>query len=366
VVASEAGVEEAGSSSFVDEQQELFSRGFSFSGYERDLLSLNLGDGHFLNISGVSGVDSITDGRATVFADFDDDGDTDVFLNTIQGSSRLLFRNQVGAENGHLRITLEGTVSGRDAFGAVVRVKSAAGTQTKIKTGGTGYLAQSDPRLLFGLGTSESVSAVKVTWPSGLVQSFGPMPAHSSWKLVEGRKEPIAVHEKATSLPDPISEEERALAGIRVRRGDRLPEAPVLSLDGEERMLAADIGQPHWTLINIWATWCESCRHEMPILAELQREMGADQLQVIGLSIDGADQAEKVAAFVAEHRIPYRIEIATPEAVELFFDSEQLVVPLSVLVGSDGTVVEVLPGWSARIEQRLREAIGTEDAGDDQ
>ncbi len=41
----------------------IFKKGFSFSGYERDLLSLNLGDGSFLDVSGISGIDSISDGR---------------------------------------------------------------------------------------------------------------------------------------------------------------------------------------------------------------------------------------------------------------------------------------------------------------
>ncbi len=59
-------------------RRELLATGFSFSGYERDQLMLNLGEGKFLDISGVSGMDSITDGRGAVFADFDNDGDLDV------------------------------------------------------------------------------------------------------------------------------------------------------------------------------------------------------------------------------------------------------------------------------------------------
>ena len=46
----------------------IFQEGFSFSGYERDHLEWNLGRGEYLNISGVSGIDSISDGRGAVFA----------------------------------------------------------------------------------------------------------------------------------------------------------------------------------------------------------------------------------------------------------------------------------------------------------
>ena len=123
----------------------MFGQGFSFSGYERDPLYLNLGGKKFTDISGVSGIDSITDGRAGVFADFDNDGDLDVFSTTIQHQSHLLFRNNVGQDNNYLRIGLEGDAkTGLDAFGAVVRVKTSAGILTKIKSGGSGFISQHD------------------------------------------------------------------------------------------------------------------------------------------------------------------------------------------------------------------------------
>jgi hypothetical protein len=131
----------------------MFGQGFSFSGYERDPLYLNLGGKKFTDISGVSGIDSITDGRAGVFADFDNDGDLDVFSTTIQNQAHLLFRNNVGQDNNFLRVALEGgKETGRDAFGAVVRVKTSAGTLTKIKSGGSGFISQHDPRLLVRSG----------------------------------------------------------------------------------------------------------------------------------------------------------------------------------------------------------------------
>ncbi|HEX8119261.1 MAG TPA: VCBS repeat-containing protein, partial [Pyrinomonadaceae bacterium] len=113
-----------------DQDRLMFGEGFSFSGYERDPLYMNTGAKKFVDISGVSGIDSITDGRASVFADFDNDGDLDVFMTSIQGESHHLFRNNVGQENNYLRVVLEGAgaeTGGREAFGAVVRVKTSAG-----------------------------------------------------------------------------------------------------------------------------------------------------------------------------------------------------------------------------------------------
>ena len=161
-MASQAEIEKAGNSTYQNEHMgKIFQEGFSFSGYERDGLYLNLATKKFMDVSGVSGVDSLSDGRGAVFADFDNDGDVDIFLTTVQGEAHLLFRNNVGSENSFIRIALEGTRSGRDAYGAVVRMKTSAGTVTKLKAGGGGFLSQHDPRLLFGLGEDDKAGSVR-------------------------------------------------------------------------------------------------------------------------------------------------------------------------------------------------------------
>ncbi|MEE9262966.1 MAG: VCBS repeat-containing protein, partial [Vicinamibacteria bacterium] len=138
MVAAAAEVEQAGNPDYQNHHMtELFEKGLSFSGFERDGLYLSRGDGSYLEISGVSGLDSIGDGRGCAFADLDNDGDLDVVVVPVQNEGRLLYRNNVGQENGFLRVSLEGTVSARDAFGAVVRLRTPLGTQTKIKSGGS-------------------------------------------------------------------------------------------------------------------------------------------------------------------------------------------------------------------------------------
>ena len=79
----------------------------------------------------------------------------------------------MGQDNHWLRIVLEGgKETGRDAFGSVVRVKTSAGTLTKVKAGGPRFLSQSDPRLLFGLGQDAAAQSIEVTWSNGHVEAF--------------------------------------------------------------------------------------------------------------------------------------------------------------------------------------------------
>lgn len=204
VAAASAQLEKAGNPGFrSDHMDRIFSEGRSFSGHERDCLFMSLGDGTFRDISGISGIDSVTDGRSAIFADFDNDGDYDIVTTTAQKTARLLYRNNVGQRNAFVRITLQGTRSGRDAFGAVVRVKTSRGIQSKVKSGGSGFLSVHDPRLLFGLGGDQTAEWLEVTWPSGLKQRAGPIQAGDSLRIVEGAEATQRVDESRFRLPDP-------------------------------------------------------------------------------------------------------------------------------------------------------------------
>jgi hypothetical protein len=234
VTHSQDGKEEKGALRS-DQNQLMFGQGFSFSGYERDPLYLNLGGKKFTDISGVSGIDSITDGRAGVFADFDNDGDLDVFSTTIQNQAHLLFRNNVGEENNYLRIVLEGNKEiGQDAFGSVVRVKTSAGTLTKIKSGGSGFISQHDPRLLFGLGKDQQAEWIEVTWSNGKVERFdGDKGASgSTLRLKAGAGKAQAISVAKANLPAPLTKAEVFARGLKIEIGKPLPDFGLKTLTG--------------------------------------------------------------------------------------------------------------------------------------
>jgi hypothetical protein len=106
--------------------------------------------------------------RAAAFGDYDDDGDVDVFLTTLDDVP-LLLRNDT-PRNGRrfLQVRLIGEKSNRDAVGA--RVTATFGGTTRIleRKGGGSYQSIADPRLHFGLGTVDKVEVLEVRWPSGV------------------------------------------------------------------------------------------------------------------------------------------------------------------------------------------------------
>jgi thiol-disulfide isomerase/thioredoxin len=342
-----------------DQNQLMFGQGFSFSGYERDPLYLNLGGKKFTDISGVSGIDSITDGRAGVFADFDNDGDLDVFSTTIQNEAHLLFKNNVGQDNKYLRVVLEGgAASGRDAFGAVVRVKTSAGTLTKIKSGGSGFISQHDPRLLFGLGGDAAAQSLEVTWANGKVEKFdGPLAAGSTLVLREGSGKIESLKLGPASLPNPLTKAEIFARGLKIKIGQPLPDFALKTMSGAAGTIKNKFKAGRRTLINVWATWCVPCATEMPELEKLRPRFAARGVDLIGLNVDTEKNAN-IRGYVTQKRVTYPNFAGGVAALEQIYATDELRVPLTILVDEKGIVRDLIPGWSAQTQQKFAALAG--------
>jgi thiol-disulfide isomerase/thioredoxin len=346
-----------------DQNKLMFGQGFSFSGYERDPLYLNLGGKKFTDVSGVSGIDSITDGRAGVFADFDNDGDLDVFSTTIQNQAHLLFRNNVGQDSNFLRIALEGgKETGRDAFGSVVRVKTSAGTLTKIKSGGSGFVSQHDPRLLFGLGKDERAEWIEVAWANGKVEKFeANAAANSTLFLKQGTGKAQALSVAKANLPDPLTKAQIFARTLKIEIGKPLPDFALKTLNGAARSMKTQFKPGRSTLINIWATWCLPCAKEMPELEKLRPRLSARGVDIVGVNVDTISNVS-VRKYVADKRVTYPNFVGGVAAIEQLYATDELSVPLSILVDEKGVVRDLIPGWSAETQRKFALLIGGETA----
>ncbi len=100
--------------------------------------------------------------RGSAVADYDNDGDLDVAINTIGGAPALLQND--GARGNWLQIQLNGFYPG-----AVVEVTLPDGrTLLREWLVGSSYLASEDARLHVGLGAFDEAVLVRVTWPDGV------------------------------------------------------------------------------------------------------------------------------------------------------------------------------------------------------
>ncbi|MAE76290.1 MAG: hypothetical protein CMJ85_05420 [Planctomycetes bacterium] len=351
-MASQGDKEGGTKQTFAERQGNLFADGFSFSGYERDLVMLSLGKQGFLNISGVSGADSLSDGRGSLFADFDNDGDLDIFLRAMHGPAHHLLRNNVGDSRNWLRVALRGTTSGHNAFGAIVRVTTKHGVQTKMVTGGSGFLGQSDPRLLFGLDDAEKVESIEITWPSGKKQELPAVAAGTSLLVVEGTA-PTLLTDKTGKLPDPLTPEARVWKTLAFAKGEPLPDVTV-AVGADQVKLATLLTAGRPALINFWATTCIPCRTEMPELQQLHGE----GLEVVGISLDLPATRARIPGVVAGLKVKYPVATVDDEARGQLFRSPEVQIPLSIWIDAQHRAQAVFRGWSAKARAGVLELAG--------
>src|SRR5215831_16277305 len=163
----------------------------SLNGRERNCLFRNNGDGTFTDVAWVNGADRVEDGRGLSVVDLDGDGRLDLVVRNYRQPAVLL--HNVGPAHHWLELQLVGVRSNRDAVGALVRVQTRAGWQTREVHAGSGYLSGHSLVQHFGLGTAASATAVEIRWPSGNTSRVEELAGDRRYRIVENDGIPIAL-----------------------------------------------------------------------------------------------------------------------------------------------------------------------------
>lgn len=136
----------------------------------------NLGNGTFeeIGIEAGPGIADAHSSRGCAFGDFDNDGDLDILVVNLNEPPSLL-RNDMpsnsGGKQNWIKVKLEGVKSNRSAVGARVLVRYGGKVQAQAVLSQSSFYSCNDPRLHFGLGSSNKVD-IEIFWPNGLHESY--------------------------------------------------------------------------------------------------------------------------------------------------------------------------------------------------
>lgn len=123
-----------------------------------------------------------------------------------------------------------------------------------------------------------------------------------------------------------------ALASQQPQRPGMPPPPPrdpeVIDAEGYTKLLEQYRGKA--VLVNFWATWCEPCRDEYPMLNELAKEYGPKGLNIVGVDLDGDGEMILMRRFLARYK-PIFPNYRKKEGAQAAF------------------IQSVLPGWNGAI-----------------
>lgn len=124
-------------------------------------------------------------GRGAAFADYDNDGDVDVFIVNQEGRPMLL-RNDGGNRNNWLKVRVRCSRSNRSGFGTEIAIETGGRKQYQELGGQASYLSQNAMEAHFGLGHEARVQTLTVRFPSGTVRVLHDLPANQIITVAEG------------------------------------------------------------------------------------------------------------------------------------------------------------------------------------
>ncbi len=117
-------------------------------------------------------------------------------------------------------------------------------------------------------------------------------------------------------------------------------------------------------VLNIWATWCDPCRTEMPSLEALYRAYGSRGLRVVAVSVDDDGHDDDIRAFVRQYGLTFEVVHDGSGRIEQAYQTTG--VPETFVIARDGVIRKKVagmedwasPGNEALIAQLLAEPGG--------
>ena len=114
-------------------------------------------------------------------------------------------------------------------------------------------------------------------------------------------------------------------------------------INGETFDLSAHIGS-EVVFISFWATWCEPCKTEMPLIQQLHDDFGSKGLKVLSVSLDGPDTVSGVEPYIQTQGYTFQVVVDEDTSIAQAINP-RTVAPFTVILAKDGQVAKTIEGF---------------------
>jgi len=146
--------------------------------------------------------------------------------------------------------------------------------------------------------------------------------------------------------------------------GSQAPPFSAATLDSTKRIKTLADYKGKVILLNVWATWCEPCRVEMPSIEKAYREFGPQGLAVVAVSVDDAGTEDHIREFAKELKLSFEILHDPSSSIKASYQLTGY--PETFIIGREGKIRKKVIGaadWNSEANRALlRELLGSATA----
>jgi peroxiredoxin len=129
-----------------------------------------------------------------------------------------------------------------------------------------------------------------------------------------------------------------SLEGSKLKKGQVAPDFTLQDVNGKAWKLSEFKGKKI-VMIDFWATWCNICKREMPILQKVYQEYKGKGVEFFGIALDDADKIKQIKKILEEKGVTYPILIDQDQKVATETYQLSGPIPYKVIVDMNGVIV---------------------------
>jgi thiol-disulfide isomerase/thioredoxin len=135
--------------------------------------------------------------------------------------------------------------------------------------------------------------------------------------------------------------------------GPLMPDFQLENLEGD--IVSSEEFEGKVLLIDFWATWCPPCEKAIPALVDMKKELGGEEFEVIGITLDEKRAIPEVKSFIKKYNINYPILLGDEDTKKDFGGIPGI--PTMFIVDKDGKIVDKTVGYRDGEEIKLMKKI---------